>query len=557
MLSLAVLGMVPLAVPSADAADADSPCTLVRDDRGVEIEWQAEEGWPVVRRDGRWLASPGGGATSYTDIGAPAGSEYSIRYWADDNLVVDLDCTEVEGDDDADCVATREGSIVTIRWEDAPGNPVVRRDGQWLASPGRGVTTHVDDASPPGSTYSIRFWLGIDFVDVDCEAGDEEVASCQLEWIGSNAVLTWNDLGGSHVVRHDGDWVATPGVGSSSYTVSNAREDGVYDVRTWYSGGVFEDRICVETVTERVIWVSIDGLRSDHVTLALMPNLTAMVDNGAATLNARTDYDVSKTLPNHTSQLTGRYVVSPWGHQLSENQDADQTVHQEAGFYVASVFDVVHDHGGGTAVFAGKEKFEVIERSWNAQNGAVDTVGANDGRDKIDVFERDDPAALVEPMLQLVEGEPGTEFVLFHIRYPDAVGHLSGWGSPQYDLAVEEADAVLGLVLDGLDDRGLTATTSIIVTSDHGGPDIGLLHDDPTKPETYTVPFVVTGPGVAVGTDLYDLNTHRVDPGNTRPDHVGPQPIRTTELANLVTDLLGLPTVDGSVVGAVIPLKVG
>ncbi len=306
--------------------------------------------------------------------------------------------------------------------------------------------------------------------------------------------------------------------------------------------------LAAQPTVDRVLHISIDGLRPDHITTALMPNLRAFVDRSASTMNARTDPDSTKTLPNHTAQFTGRPVFGDNGHGTTYNEDMFRTVHDEAGEYVASVFDVVHDHGGRTAVYAGKSKFDMIDRNWNGTFGAEDRTGENNGRDKLDVFERNDPVDSVDVFLDDLEAMAALEYVFFHIRSPDEFGHTGGWGSSLYREGVAEADLVFGRLIDAIGaNPSWASSTAVIVVSDHGGPLGEDLHSEWTSPENYTIPFVVWTPTVAAGADLYALNAGvRRDPGTGRPTLDGAQPIRGHEAANLALDLLGLPAVPDS-----------
>ena len=85
----------------------------------------------------------------------------------------------------------------------------------------------------------------------------------------------------------------------------------------------------------------------------------------------------------------------------------------------------------------------------------------------------------------------------------------------------------------------------MIVTADHGGVPDTTVHTDRERPENYTIPFLVWGPGITPG-DLYALNPDYRDPGGLQPGYDGPQPVRNGDVANLVTDLLGLDPVPGS-----------
>jgi hypothetical protein len=279
-----------------------------------------------------------------------------------------------------------------------------------------------------------------------------------------------------------------------------------------------------------------------------MPNLTRLITEGASTLNARSDPASTQTLPNHTSQFTGRAVLGTAGHQVDFNTDRGTTIHDEATAYVTSVFDVVHDNGGSTLLYTGKSKFDMLDRSWNETNGFVDLIGIDDGRDKIDIYRLIAPEFAVGPLVDHLAADPSVEYAFFHIRNPDAVGHESGWASFEYRMSVTAADGILGQIVAAVEaDPSWATSTAIIVVADHGGPTGGPLHNVATIPENYTIPFVVWGPGVQAGADLYALNPgNRTDPGSVQVQLNAPQPIRGHEVANLALDFLGYTSIPGS-----------
>ncbi len=137
--------------------------------------------------------------------------------------------------------------------------------------------------------------------------------------------------------------------------------------------------------------LSVDGLNPTAITMlgpSGAPTFYRLMAEGASTLNARTAVERTQTLPNHSSMASGRKVDLPGGHGVTFNEDPGTTIHDAAGQYVVSVFDLVHDRGGSTALFAGKEKFAFYDRSWAATTGAPDTTGPDNGRDKIDSYLR-------------------------------------------------------------------------------------------------------------------------------------------------------------------------
>ena len=303
-----------------------------------------------------------------------------------------------------------------------------------------------------------------------------------------------------------------------------------------------------------VIHVSVDGLRADAVQrlgAAGAPHFYRLRVEGAYTENARTDYDYTVTLPNHACELTSRPVLGPDGHGLSFNNDDGRTLEQIHGSYVPGVFDVVHDNGFTTGLYASKSKFALFDRSWNGTNGAIDTTGVDNGRDKIDTYAYDpDTGALVGTFISNMNVTPH-RYGFIHLGDPDGAGHSYGWESGNYFASIMKVDALLGRILDLVDgDARFAHKTYIVVAADHGGFETD--HSDAANPADYTIPLYVWGPGVPAGADLYWLNAStREDPGGGRPAYAAtPQPIRNGEAANLSLDLLGLPRVSGSSIDA-------
>jgi len=316
--------------------------------------------------------------------------------------------------------------------------------------------------------------------------------------------------------------------------------------------------VCGQTVSH-VIHISVDGLRPDAVTTlgpANAPNFYRLRTQGAFTDNARTDCDYTITLPNHTCQLTGYPVSGTNGHNWTYNADAGAgiTLALNKGNYVPGVFDVTHDHGLRTGLFASKSKFLIYTQSWDAVSGAPDLIVPDNGPNKIDFhILNTDTTQLVNCLITNMTAQP-FHYVFLHLCDPDLNGHYYGWdvtpGTP-YSNAVKLTDTYLGALFAMIDSSPqLSNHTAIVLTADHGG--VGFDHTDPLPREDYTIPFYVWGPPVSPDEELYGINpANRKDPVTARPDYSEyPQPIRNGDAANLILMLLGLESVTGSSINA-------
>jgi predicted AlkP superfamily pyrophosphatase or phosphodiesterase len=232
-----------------------------------------------------------------------------------------------------------------------------------------------------------------------------------------------------------------------------------------------------ERAISHALIVSVDGMRPDLLLRGHSPVMTSLMHRGSYTLLARTIPEVY-TVPSHVSMLTGvlpaRHGVT-WDHHVEDSYPN-----------VSTVFELAKAAGYRTAMAAGKTKFIVFTKP-----GALDwNYLANESRE-------DDLDVARHAAGELREHRPGVTFV--HFGGVDIAGHELGWGSQGQLAALEKSDQAVGLVLQALQDAGMTASTLIILTADHGGA--GLLHS-PEDPLSQRIPWIAAGPSVRKDFDL-------------------------------------------------------
>ncbi|RYG63948.1 hypothetical protein EON80_20190, partial [bacterium] len=151
-----------------------------------------------------------------------------------------------------------------------------------------------------------------------------------------------------------------------------------------------------QPVVDHVIQISVDAMGAKYLDKFLKEspaefnNFGRLINEGASTLNARTDYTHTITLPNHTCMVTGRPVETPadwaecaghywtWNGEVPSNgSPASLHATNPAKGYTASTFDVAHDAGLKTAIYSGKTKFSLYTISFGAELGAENKNGRN------------------------------------------------------------------------------------------------------------------------------------------------------------------------------------
>ncbi|HEX6134361.1 MAG TPA: ectonucleotide pyrophosphatase/phosphodiesterase [Longimicrobiales bacterium] len=272
-------------------------------------------------------------------------------------------------------------------------------------------------------------------------------------------------------------------------------------------------------VTDHVVVVSIDGLRPDAIQRYGARTLQRLMAEGAYSLEATTILP-SKTLPSHTSMLTG---VEPQTHGVTWNSEE---MEEHGHVATPTIFAAAKQAGFRTAAFFSKEKFEHL-----AVPGTLDRVQIPGG-----LFGKSMADATVDHVERYLRGaRPNLLFV--HIGEPDFAGHVFGWMSAPYGWAVRTADAQLAELLAATDRAFGAGNYALIVTADHGGHGRNHGSDDPRD---VTIPWIAWGEGVTGGTVL-------------------PAGIRTVDTAPTALRLLGVePTVEiaGHTVSAAIDAAV-
>lgn len=246
-------------------------------------------------------------------------------------------------------------------------------------------------------------------------------------------------------------------------------------------------------ISNYVVLVSVDGLRPDAIGRFGAPTLQRLIREGSYTLSAQT-IAPSKTLPSHTSMLTGeppeRHGVL-WNTLISAKTDAIET---------PTIFGMARTQGLRTAAFFSKSKFHSLQRA-----GTLDYSQAPRGW-----FGRwSSDRTVTDVEAHLSTSRPNVLFI--HLADPDRAGHASGWMGDQYGRAVLSADNAIARIMTAADRGYGVGTYSLIITADHGGHNRDHGSDDP---QDMTIPWIAWGRGVIPG-QLNGRAIHTMDTAAT------------------------------------------
>jgi arylsulfatase A-like enzyme len=252
-------------------------------------------------------------------------------------------------------------------------------------------------------------------------------------------------------------------------------------------------------VPERILLVTIDTLRADHVGCYGAENAATRTLDTLAAAGVRFDAAVSPaplTLPAHASLMT---ALDPPGHGVRHNgifrlPDA-----------VPTLAERLRESGFATGAVVGSQ---VLARRYGLQRGfdfyddqPTDRVAGGSGWPE----RRADQ--VVDAALALA-GRLGARFFLWvhfydpHMTYDPPAGFASAFSSRPYDGEIAFVDAQLGRLLEGLRAGGKAAGLLAVVTSDHGesfGEHGDRAHSYLVYETTQRIPLLFAGPGIPAG----------------------------------------------------------
>lgn len=210
---------------------------------------------------------------------------------------------------------------------------------------------------------------------------------------------------------------------------------------------------------ETVILLSMDGTTPKQISDPALTTLARLQEQGAHA--ELIPVFPSNTFPNHVSLVTG---VLPERHGVVSNVFIDpkrgKHSYENDPSWIQSepLWSLVARHGIVSAAFywvgsQGPWTSGLGPRYWKPFDGATPE------KEKVDQIlawlDIEDPAA-----------RPRLITAWFHGA--DSKGHRNGPDSPQVSAALREQDAELGRLVAGLEARGLAATATLVIVSDHG-----------------------------------------------------------------------------------------
>lgn len=236
---------------------------------------------------------------------------------------------------------------------------------------------------------------------------------------------------------------------------------------------------------KHIILFGSDGLGAYAFEKAEIPNLRKLMSTGSYSLEARSVLPSSSAV-NWASMIMGSgpelHGYTEWGSKVPELPSRKLGVDS----IYPTIFSLIKNQIPDAKVG--------VSYSW----GGIGYLFENSLVD-LDFNGSSDEETVGKAVEFIVEEKPTLTFV--HVDQPDGAGHQIGHDTPEYYVAVEKIDSLLGTLIKGLENAKMLDDSVIIVSSDHGGLNKG--HGGKTLLEV-EIPWIITGKNIEAKGKLDD-----------------------------------------------------
>ena len=229
---------------------------------------------------------------------------------------------------------------------------------------------------------------------------------------------------------------------------------------------------------QKVILISIDGMRPDGFLSCGNPFIHDMMKLGSYTLHARTVFP-SVTLPCHMSMF---HSVPPERHGITTN------VYMPPVRPINGLFEQIKVSGGISAMYYGWEPLRDISRPSSLK--FAEFLNA--------YIEENTDGSLTDAAIARIKKSAPDFVFLYMVETDEKGGHDCGWMSEGYLKCIHNAIDQVKKVYEACGDD-----YTIIVTADHGGHDRS---HGTQMPEDMTIPQFFIGKDFVPGKELEDVN---------------------------------------------------
>lgn len=228
----------------------------------------------------------------------------------------------------------------------------------------------------------------------------------------------------------------------------------------------------------KVILISIDGMRPDGVLQCGNPYVEKLMQTASYTLDAHTVFP-SVTLPCHMSMF---HSVTPERHGITTN------LYMPPVRPINGLFEQIHAAGGNCAMFYGWEPLRDISRPGSLIAADYQMAYTAENTDRI----------LTEKALECIETLHPDFVFLYMVETDEKGGHDNGWMSEAYLKCIHDALDNVRTVIETVGQE-----YTVIVTADHGGHDRA--HGTDMK-EDMTIPMFFYGQPFTAGQELHNVS---------------------------------------------------